>query len=290
MGPIWVTGAACPYLWILGWRGTGRRGKLAGVPSFEDLLAEGSAVPVDGWDFSWFEGRATEERPPWGYARILAERMGALSGGPGTAALDLQTGGGEVLATIAAGPPVLVATECWPPNVEVARRNLASLGAQVVAMEDEYDDLPFGDAVFDLVVSRHPVGVRWDEIARVLKPGGTYLSQDVGHRSVGELTEFLMGPQPDPDGPTRDPKWSVLDAEAAGLTVVDLREFRGRMEFNDIAAVVHFLRKVIWIVPEFTVEAYRDPLRSLHDRIQAEGPYLATSVRFLIEAGKPSGE
>ena len=93
-----------------------------------------------------------------------------------------------------------------------------------------------------------------------------------------------MGPQPDPDGPTRDPEWSVLDAEAAGLTVVGLREFRGRMECSDMAAVVHFLRKVIWIVPGFTVEAYRDRLRSLYDRIQAEGSFVAASVRFLIGA------
>lgn len=35
---------------------------------FDALLAEGEAVPLDGWDFSWFTGRATEERPPWGYA------------------------------------------------------------------------------------------------------------------------------------------------------------------------------------------------------------------------------
>jgi hypothetical protein len=41
---------------------------------------------------------------------------------------------------------------------------------------------------------------------------------------------------------------------------------------------------VIWIVPEFTVEAYRDQLRALHDRIEAEGPFVATSGRFLIEA------
>ena len=30
---------------------------------FDDLVAEGAAVPLQGWDFSWFEGRATEERP-----------------------------------------------------------------------------------------------------------------------------------------------------------------------------------------------------------------------------------
>jgi SAM-dependent methyltransferase len=257
------------------------------VVTFDELIAEGATVPVEGWDFSWFDGRASEERPPWGYARLLGERMAALAAAPGAAALDLQTGGGEVLASIPAGPPRLVATESWPPNVEVARRNLARIRAEVVPMADELDDLPFGDATFDLVVSRHPVGVRWDEIARVLKPGGTYFSQDVGDGSVRELTEFMMGPQPDDDGPSRDPKWSVQDATAAGLEVVDVRQFRGQMEFGDVAAVVVFLRKVIWIVPGFTVEQYRERLRALHEQIEAGGPFLATSVRFLFEASKP---
>jgi len=121
----------------------------------------------------------------------------------------------------------------------------------------------------------------------VLKPGGTYLSQDVGHGSVGELTEFMMGPRPDSDEPNRDPKWSVLEAREAGLEVADLREFRGRMEFGDVAAVVHFLRKVVWIVPGFTVDRYSGRLRDLHDQIQEHGPFVATSVRFLIEARKP---
>src|SRR6202012_1514826 len=102
------------------------------VPSFEDLIAEGESVPVEGWDFSWFDGRATEERPPWGYAHLLGGRMAALAGKPGAAALDLQTGGGEVLATIPAAPPTLVATESWPPNLALAQRNLARLGARVV--------------------------------------------------------------------------------------------------------------------------------------------------------------
>jgi SAM-dependent methyltransferase len=260
------------------------------VPSFEDLIAEGESVSVEGWDFSWFDGRATEERPPWGYAHLLGGRMAALAGKPGAAALDLQTGGGEVLATIPAAPPTLVATESWPPNLAVARRNLARLGARVVAVPEPGSDLPFPDGSFDLVVSRHPVTVRWDEVARMLKPGGTYFSQDVGHPSVGELSEFMLGaayPRKGPDEPTRDPKWSVRAAEQAGLDLVDLREFRGRMEFFDVAAVVVFLRKVIWIVPGFTVATYRDRLRALHEQIERDGPFLATSVRFLIEACKP---
>jgi SAM-dependent methyltransferase len=258
------------------------------MPSFEDLLAEGSKVPVEGWDFSWFEGRATEERPPWGYARLLAARMAELANVQGAAALDLQTGGGEVLATVPKGPPTLIATESWPPNITVARRNLAKLGVRVVETDNESDDLPFNDAAFDLVVSRHPVHVRWDEVARVLKPGGTYLSQGVSHGSVGELADFLMGSRPKPEPSAENPRSSVINAEAAGLRVIDIREFHGKMEFYDIAAVVYFLRKVIWTVPGFTPEAYRDRLRLLHDQIETQGPFIATSMRFLIEARRPS--
>ncbi|MGW0775778.1 class I SAM-dependent methyltransferase [Streptomyces sp. NPDC002835] len=246
------------------------------MATFEELLAEGEAVPTEGWDFSWFAGRATEQRPSWGYAKLLAERMAKAE-----AALDIQTGGGEVLASIPAAPPVLAATESWPPNLEIARRNLAKFGATVVGVADDAD-LPFPSAHFDLVVSRHPVTTRWDEIRRVLRPEGTYFSQAVGDGSVRELTDYLMGPQP--VDPSRSPTTTVADAEAAGLEVTELRQEALRMEFHDIAAVVHFLRKVIWIVPGFTVTAYRDRLASLHDFIDRHGPFVAHSNRLLIEA------
>ena len=50
--------------------------------SFDELVDEAAEVPVDGWDFSWLDGRATEERPSWGYQRLLGER---LAGGHGRA-------------------------------------------------------------------------------------------------------------------------------------------------------------------------------------------------------------
>jgi SAM-dependent methyltransferase len=246
-------------------------------PTFEDLLAEGAAVPLEGWDFSWFDGRATEERPPWGYARLMAVRMAAAS-----AALDIETGGGEVLAAVPHRPPLLVATESWPPNVARARRTLGPLGVSLVQVDDDRG-LPLGPSSFDLVVSRHPVEPDWPEIARVLRPGGTYLAQHVGAGTVRQLTDALMGPQP--VSPARSPRRAVAQATTAGLDVVDLRQASLRMEFNDIAAVVHFLRKVVWIVPGFTVDRYRAELGRLHRRIEA-GPLAARAERFLIEARK----
>jgi SAM-dependent methyltransferase len=249
---------------------------------FEDLVAEGAAVPTEGWDFSWFEGRATEERPSWGYAVSLAGRLAGAS-----AALDIQTGGGEVL-DFALGratrtPALTAATEDWPPNVAKATALLRPRGTVVVAA-DEDAPLPFADGAFDLVASRHPVTPHWPEIARVLQPGGTYFAQHVGPRSVFELVEYFLGPLPPEQGAARDPDGERAGAEAAGLEIVDLRAERLRIEFHDIAAVVHFLRKVIWMVPDFTVEAYEDRLRALHERIETEGPFVAHSTRHLIEA------
>src|SRR5262245_34130603 len=132
------------------------------MSSFEALIAEADAVSVDGWDFSWLDGRASEERPPWGYQRLLGARMTRA-----TTALDIQTGGGEVLAGVSTLAKTTVATESWPPNRARARQNLAARGVTVVADRDE-PPFPFRDNTFDLVTSRHPVHAWWSEIARVL--------------------------------------------------------------------------------------------------------------------------
>ncbi|MFI9331372.1 class I SAM-dependent methyltransferase [Kitasatospora sp. NPDC052868] len=253
---------------------------MPGTRTFEELIAEAEAVSVDGWDFSWLDGRATEQRPSWGYQRLLGGRLASAS-----AALDIQTGGGEVLAGAGSLPPAMVATESWPPNVAKATALLHPLGAVVVADPDE-PPLPFADEAFDLVTSRHPATVWWTEIARVLRPGGTYFAQHVGPASVFELVEYFLGPQPEARL-ARRPETESAAARAAGLEVVDLRSERLRTEFRDIGAVVYFLRKVIWMVPGFTVGAYLDRLRELDALIRSQGPFVAHSARFLIEARKP---
>jgi SAM-dependent methyltransferase len=201
------------------------------------------------------------------------------------AALDIETGGGEVLATLARPPALLVATEGWWPNVEVARTRLRRLGTRVVAVADA-PTLPFAGASFDLVVSRHPVVVLWGEIARVLRPGGTYLSQQIGPGTNRELTDFMMGPQP--VNGSRSVASARAAAEAAGLEVVDLRECALRVEFLDVGAVVHFLRKVHWTVPGFTAEAYDTALRRLHAQIGRGGSFVSTARRLLVEARRPT--
>ncbi|WP_026555194.1 class I SAM-dependent methyltransferase [Arthrobacter sp. 35W] len=250
--------------------------------TFDQLIDDANAASVDGWDFSWLDGRATEQRPSWGYQQQMALRLARAR-----AALDLQTGGGEVLAGAKEFPPLMVATEGWPPNIAKATALLHPRGVAVVADEDA-PPLPFADGAFDLVTSRHPVTVWWDEIARVLEPGGTYFSQQVGPASVFEVVEFFLGPQSEATRHGRHPDLARAGAEAAGLQIVQLRPQSLATEFFDVGAVVYFLRKVIWMVPGFTVEQYMDKLKSMHRHIQEHGSFTATTTRYLIEARKPA--
>jgi SAM-dependent methyltransferase len=249
--------------------------------SFDSLVDEAAEVPVEGWDFSWLDGRATEERPSWGYQRLLGERLASA-----TAALDIQTGGGEVLA--GAGPesfpPTLVATEGWLPNVANATALLHPLGAVVVA-DPEEPPLPFADGAFDLVSSRHPATVHWSEIARVLAPGGAYFAQHVGGGTNVEISEYFLGPLEPSLG--RHHEIEADQARAAGLEIFQCRNERLRLEFFDVGAMVFFLRKVIWTVPGFTVDRYRDRLKDLHDQIERDGAFHSTMSRTLFDVRKP---
>jgi len=251
------------------------------VKSFDELVDEATAASVEGWDFSWLDGRATEQRPSWGYQRLLRGKLAAA-----TAALDIQTGGGEVLAGAGAEnfPPTLVAAEGWPPNLAKATALLHPLGAVVVADHDE-PPLPFADHAFDLVTSRHPATVHWSEIARVLAPGGTYFAQHVGSGTNVEISEYFLGPLDPGDG--RHHEVEADQASAAGLEIVQCRNERLQLAFFDVGAMVFFLRKVIWTVPDFTVDRYRARLKDLHDQIERDGLFHSTTSRTLFEVRKP---
>jgi len=250
------------------------------MKSFDDLVHEAEAADVSGWGFEWLAARASEACPPWGYARLLAQRLAGVG-----SALDLDTGGGEVLGEASHFPAVMCATEAWPPNAIKARERLGPRGVTVVDVTADAA-LPFADASFELVTSRHPVRPDWAEIHRVLRPGGHYFAQHVGPASAFELIEQFVGPLP-VERCMRDPHIEAAAAEAAGLTVTDLRTARCRMLFHDVGAVVWILRKCVWWVPDFSVAKYRDVLLALDREMRQGRPFAAHSTRHLIDARRP---
>lgn len=94
--------------------------------TFNDLVDEAATVDVSGWSFDWLDGRATEQRPPWGYSRLLAARLPHVA-----SALDIDTGDGEIIAGVRRLPPRMVVTEGWPPNLARAHTLLNPRGVEV---------------------------------------------------------------------------------------------------------------------------------------------------------------
>jgi hypothetical protein len=247
------------------------------VRSFDELVGEAAAADVTGWGFDWLNGRASEERPPWGYAKLLAHRLGQVE-----SALDIDTGGGEVLAEASTFPPRMVASEAWPANAQHASELLGSRGVEII---ETIKDAP--DESFELVTSRHPVRPDWEQIHRVLAPSGYYFAQHVGPASAFELIEHFRGPLSEARK-GRDPQRECAAAQSAGLVVTDLRTARCRMEFYDVGAVVWILRKCVWWVPDFSVEKYHNELGDLDVRMRGGEPFVAHSTRHLIEARRPA--
>lgn len=249
----------------------------AGSPDhFDALVTEALAQTFRGWDFSWLRGRWVEDEPPWDYRTLVIERIHSAE-----AMLDMGTGGGEFLATLPARPPLTVATEAYPPNLPVARERLGPLGIQVVEVADEHA-LALPDAAFDLVVNRHEY---YDvaELRRILRPGGRFLTQQVGMSELSELNDFLDAPPY-----SAEPFWGlgekVSRLEMNGFEVLRVEEAHPASIFYDVGAVVYVLKVIEWQIPDFSVERYRDRLLALHDHIRMRGPFRTHADRCLIEA------
>lgn len=241
-----------------------------------DLIADWSrrfAEPVTGWSFTAFADLVQTTGPPWSYAALARE---ALTGAGSV--LDLGTGGGEFLTGLAdVVPPDTHATEGWAPNLPVARAALAPLGIGVVAHDAATGRLPFPGGRFDVVLSRHTAYAA-DDVARVLRPGGTFLTQQVDGHDLDDLAAVFGAGPAFPDVTLQN---SCRDAEAAGFGVAVAESWSGPVRFTDVATLVSFLRMVPWRLPaDFTVERYAHSLLALHAR-----PDLTfTERRFLLRA------
>lgn len=265
---------------------------MAKSKDFESLLAEAEVQPFTGWDFSWIKNRVNSRPLPWNYANLVHKHAKSSPD-----MLDLGTGGGEVLSNLAYRPPMTVATEAYAPNVFIAARCLHPLKVAVVYVGGAPDNaqqtttksmiLPFKDSSFDLIIDRHESYVA-AEIFQMLRPGGHFVTQQVGQQRYNDFHHLLNVQVPLDPNPPWDLKLARAQLEEAGFHIVDSGTGLETKSFLDIGAFAWYLKSVPWVVEGFSIQKYRDQLRILHSKIGNEGPLRIRFLRFWLDAVKPN--
>lgn len=259
---------------------------------YDDLLREAEDHPVSGWDFSWLGSRVSTASPRWNFRSLVLELSQQSS-----SLLDLGTGGGEWLSELSPRPANTLATESWPANIPVAAARLRPLGIEVVAVESAPDNnrqlspsdtvarLPFEDSSLDLVLSRHESFVA-SEVSRVLKPGGHFVTEQVGDGVNREFHELLELPVEEVTPISLSLLTSQL--EEAGLSVTESDQQDIRVDFQDVGALAWYLRMTPWTVPTFSITDQREVLAALHVRASTQGSLVAHLHYCYLVATKPA--
>ncbi len=247
----------------------------------EDIAAwkaEEAIAHIHGWDFSHVDGRYQEEEDlPWDYREKITRYLK-----PEMRLLDVDTGGGEFLLSLHHPYERTAATEGYPPNVTLCKEILLPLGVDF--REGSGETLPYPAESFDMVINRHG-DFDAGEIHRVLKPGGLFLTQQVGAENDRELAALLCpGTQiPFPD------QYLSIAAESfrqAGFEILEEQEAFRPIRFYDVGALVWFARIIQWEFPGFSVEKNLSQLCQAQKILEETGCVSGRIHRFFLAAQK----
>lgn len=246
---------------------------------YRQWLREENTARMKGWDFSHLRGRYEEEQDlPWDYEQVVRTFLQ-----PNKELLDMDTGGGEFLLSLGHPHNKTSATEGWPPNAELCRQRLIPLGIRFRQADGE-GILPFADETFDLILNRHG---SYDpaEVYRLLRPGGTFVTEQVGAQNDRELVELLLGELPLPF------LRQTLACASEAARKVGLRVLRGEEAFRpirfwDVGALVWFARVLPWEFPGFSVDVCREQLFNAQEILEQNGVIEGTIHRYLLVVQK----
>jgi SAM-dependent methyltransferase len=241
-----------------------------------DQWKKDEQAPFEGWDFSYLDGRLTDEDPLWDYLALAKELAGQA-----TSLLDMDTGGGENLSKLASFPKEAYAIEGWHPNVAVAAKKLEPFGVKVIEA-NSIERLPFEDEKFDLILNRHGAYTVL-ELHRVLKPGGQFFSQQVGGDNLADLSEYFGDKA---KWPFNTLKTRAPEFEKQGFELKRTEDWTGKAVFHDVGAIVYFLKAIPWIVEGFSVDTHLEYLEKLQAQLESGTPLQFTYTRHLIHAVK----
>ncbi len=152
----------------------------------------------------------------------------------GDRVLDVAGGSGNTALAAARSGARVVSLDYVPALLARARERAAAEGLEIATVEGDAQDLPFGEAEFDAVIS--VVGAMFapdhrrtaQEMLRVCRPGGTIaLANWTPDGFIGQLFRTIGAHVPPPPGLTPPPLWGT-EAHVRSLLGEGVRDLRAR--------------------------------------------------------------
>lgn len=227
-----------------------------------------------GWDFSHLDGRYREQPLPWDYRTKVCDFLK-----PDTRLLDMDTGGGEILLSLRHPYALTSVTENYPPNLAYCRQRLEPLGIRVAAADEE-GGLPFEENSFDLILNRHG-DYKIEELRRVLKPGGFFITQQVGGSNNRPMSKLLC-PGFVPPNPAHNLENEAPRFAGEGFRLLYQNQSYTRDTLTDVGALCYFAKQLPWEFPGFSVESALPQLMRLHKWSETHGEIPLLTHRFLL--------
>lgn len=161
----------------------------------------------------------------------------------------------------------------------MARERLRPLGVDVVRADSLR--LPFAAESFDLVLDRHEA-LEPSEVARVLRPGGEVITQQVGHDTWPELRDALPA--------VEFPDHFRLYQEgfrAAGLVIEEAARHEERVAFAVLGELVYMIMLTPHTFPDFDPTRDIEAVLDFADKQRSDEGIVMTETHYLIRARKP---
>jgi SAM-dependent methyltransferase len=188
--------------------------------ALDDLLAGVRARP--GWDFSGMD--VVRQPVPWDYHDVVLRYLRSSD-----AVLDVGTGAGERLGDLAPAFGHGLGIDADPEMVRLARENPPGNLSFRVGSE-RLESVP---QTFDVILDRHaPFDLA--AIAARLRPGGYFITQQVGERNMA-CVKAALGQPPSP------PPIGRQAIAASGLRPLAFLEYDVEYVVRDIESLVFWL-------------------------------------------------
>jgi SAM-dependent methyltransferase len=189
--------------------------------ALDELLA--AVTPRQGWDFSSMN--VLRQPVPWDYRTLVRLYLR-----PADRVLDVGTGGGETLASLAGSFGSGLGIDPDPDMVRRASERALPDNLSFRAGSDQMEGIT---GTFDVILNRHaPFDLA--AVTPHIKPGGYFITQQVGERNMACVKAAL-------GIPVGQPEVCREDIEASGLLVLAFMEYDAEYVVRDIESLVFWL-------------------------------------------------